>query len=138
LNPNLRIAGAELQEVQFSPDPSLPLRAMRAIVLILSMGSPYLQIARWSGRTFVRDGHHRAVGLLAHGVHVVPAVIIEARTWKELVGGAEAGALPYDALFGDRPPRLADFWDDTVAADSLHPAVRKVVRIRGEEFAVPR
>lgn len=138
LNPNLRIAGAEAQEVQVSPDPSIPPRSMRAIVVFLSMGSPYLQIAHWAGRYFVRDGHHRAVGLLAHGVHVVPAVLIEARSWKEVVGAAEIGALPYDLLFGPRPPLLTDFWDDTVAADSLQPAVRKVLRIRGEEFVVPR
>ena len=138
LNPNLRIAGADLQEIQLSADPSIPSRAMRAIVLVLSMGSPYLQIARWSGRTFVRDGYHRAAGLLAKGVHIVPAVIIEARSWKEVVGTAESGALPYDLLFGERPPRLADFWDESVAADGLQPAVRKVVRIRGEEFVVPR
>jgi hypothetical protein len=138
LNPNLRIVGADAQELQVSPDPSIPPRAMRAIVMVLSMGSPYLQIARWAGRTFVRDGHHRAVGLLARGVHIVPAVIIDARSWKEVVGDAEAGALPYDVLFGTRPPRLADFWDETLAADGLQPAVRKVIRIRGEEFVVPR
>lgn len=138
LNPNLRIAGADAQELQVSPDPSIPPRAMRAIVLFLSMGSPYLQIAYWAGRTFVRDGHHRAVGLLAQGTHIVPAVIIEARSWKEVVGTAEAGALPYDVLFGPRPPRLPDFWDETVAAEGLQPAVRKVVRIRGEEFVVLR
>jgi hypothetical protein len=97
-----------------------------------------MQVAHWSGRTFVRDGNHRAVGLLARGVHVVPAVVIEARSWKELVGSGEPGALPYDVLYGQRPPRLLDFLDESVAADALRPAVRKVVRIRGEEFVVPR
>ena len=53
---------------------------MRAIVVLLSMGSPYVQIAHWSGRYFVRDGHHRAVGLLARGIHVVPAILIKARS----------------------------------------------------------
>lgn len=138
LNPNLRIVGAEAQEIQVSPDPSIPPRAMRAIVVVLSMGAPYLQIAHWAGRYFVRDGHHRAVGLLARGTHIVPAVLIEARSWKELVGGAEAGALPYDVLFGSHPPLLTDFWDNGVATDCLQPAVRKVLRVRGEEFVVPR
>src|SRR2546425_3503314 len=110
---------------------------MRAIVLLISMGSPFLQIARWAGRTFVRDGNHRAVGLLAKGVRIAPAVIIEARSWKEVVGTAEAGALPYDVLFGDRPPRLIDFWDETVAADGLQPAVRKGVRIRARSSSFP-
>lgn len=38
--------------------------------------------------------------------------------------------------FSDHAPRLADFWDDTVAANALQPAVRKVVRIRAEQFVV--
>jgi hypothetical protein len=42
----------------------------------------------------------------------------------------------YETMFGPRPPRLIDFWDDEVASDIKQPAIRKVIRVRGEEFVV--
>jgi hypothetical protein len=42
----------------------------------------------------------------------------------------------HEIAFSDRAPKLSDFWDDSVSADILQSAVRKVVRLRAEEFAV--
>ena len=52
--------------------------------------------------------------------------------------GAEPMFGAYEVLYGDTPPFLSDFWNNDVATDISQPAVRKVVRIRGEEFVVPR
>lgn len=60
---------------------------------------------------------------------------IDAQAFEE-VGAQLPGAFSYEILYGDRPPRLTDFWDNAVARDVRQPAVRKVVRVRGEEFVV--
>jgi hypothetical protein len=98
------------------------------------MGNRYMQVAHYNGRTFLRDGYHRAAGLLRAGIFEVPCVYIEAREFGE-VGADPAMMLSYETLFGDRPPSVADFWDDTVAAEVEQPSIRRVVRITGEQFS---
>ncbi len=61
-------------------------------------------------------------------------VVIDAPSFQLITSGP--GLFDHEVAFGDRAPRLADFWDDSVSADALQPAVRKVVRIRAEAFVV--
>ncbi len=96
----------------------------------------YLQIVQYRGRSFVRDGYHRAAGLLRRGVFVAPCIFINAQSFDQV--GTPPGSFTYETLFGDRPPTLSDFWDDKVARSIQQVSVRKVVRVRGEEFVVPR
>jgi len=135
-NPNLRIAAGQLGEANVSPGPGMPTVKMQAVTLLVYMGTSYLQVVRYRGRSFIRDGYHRAAGLLGQGIYQVPCIFIEAESFDQV--GAGPGAFSYEILYGDRPPFLADFWDDEVASDATQVAVRKVVRIRGEEFVVPR
>ena len=68
------------------------------------------------------------------GVSRVPAIVFDAPSFQYI---APMPALfDHEVAFSDRAPRLADFWDDSVSADALQPAVRKVVHIRAEEFVV--
>jgi hypothetical protein len=55
---------------------------MQAFTFFVSMGASYIQVARYQGRSFLRDGYHRAVGLLRAGVSQVPAVVIDAPTFQ--------------------------------------------------------
>lgn len=135
-NPNLRIAAGQLSEADVSPGPGMPTVRMQAVTLLVNMGTSYLQVVRYRGRSFIRDGYHRAAGLLQLGINEVPCIFIEAESFDQV--GMVPGAFSYEVLFGDRPPFLADFWNDTVSAEVSQPAVRKVVRVRGEEFVVPR
>ena len=135
-NPNLRIAGGQISEAQVAPNPAAPTVRMHAVTLFVHMGTSYLQVATYKGRSFLRDGYHRAAGLIKRGIYVVPCIHIDAATFEQV--GLVPGALSYEVLYGDQPPLIADFWDPLVSADSLQPAVRKVIRIKGEEFVVPR
>ena len=47
-----------------------------------------------------------------------------------------ARSFDHEVAFSDRAPGLADFWDDSVSANALQPAVRKVVHLRAEEFVI--
>ncbi len=136
VNPNLRIAAGQLSDALVSPSPGLPPVKMQAITLLVFMGMSYLQVVQYRGRSFVRDGYHRAAGLLRRGVFVTPCIFIDAQSFDQV--GTPPGSFTYETLFGDRPPTLSDFWDDKVARSIQQVSVRKVVRVRGEEFVVPR
>jgi hypothetical protein len=122
-------------EALISPSPQVPPQKVQAFTLFVNMGASYVQVAQYQGRSFLRDGYHRAAGLLRAGISRVPAIVIDAPTFQFITLSAP-GLFDHEVAFSDRPPMLADFWDDSVAADALQPAVRKVVRIRAEQFVV--
>jgi hypothetical protein len=135
LNPNLRIAGNQVQQAQVAPQEGMQPISMLAVTFLVSMGTSYLQVASYNGREFLRDGYHRAAALIREGVFEVPCVYIEAGSFEE-IGANPSTMFSYEILFGDRPPLLTDFWDDLVAADTEQPSVRRAIRFRGEEFSV--
>lgn len=134
LNPNLRVVGSHVQETLLATTQDAPPQKMQAVTFFVNMGTSYLQVAHYRGRFFLRDGYHRALGLIHAGVKHVPAILIKAPTFQYVV--PTPGLFDHEVAFGERPPLLADFWDDSVAADGTQPAVRKVVRMRAEQFAV--
>ena len=137
-NPNLRIAAGQISEAQVAPGPGMPTVRMQAVTLLVFMGTSYLQVVRYRDRCFIRDGYHRAAGLLRAGIYEVPCIFIEAQSFEQVGPVQVPGTVSYEILYSQRPPFLTDFWNDEVAAEVSQPAVRKVVRIRGEEFVVPR
>lgn len=131
LNPNLRIASFELV------DAGQPTGLVKRIAgFTLSLGSSHIQVAEYRGRWMIRDGYHRLCGLIALGATVVPCIHIKARTFEE-TGAARPGFFGYEVLYSDRPPQLRDFLDDEQSLEVTTASVRKVVRIRAEEFVVP-
>jgi hypothetical protein len=91
----------------------------------------YLQVAQFQGRLVLRDGYHRALGLLAAGIRVVPGFVCTVTAIEQLT---VAGALPQDAFMGARPPVLADYLAEDVAADVQLPVSQKMVLIQGMEI----
>jgi hypothetical protein len=131
LNPNLRIASFEVVET-----PVLQGLTKRIIGFSMSLGSSHIQITEYRGRWMIRDGYHRLFGLMARGAKTVPCVLIRARSFEE-TGAGRPGFFGFELLYADRPPLLSDFHDDDYSVEVTTPAVRKVVRIRAEEFVVP-
>ncbi len=89
----------------------------------------------WHGDRYVlRDGYHRALGLLRAGVTRAPAFV-----WHS--GPVEpplpAGLLPASAYMGERPPTLRDYLDETVSAEGAVPLLRKVITISVSEGFIP-
>ena len=95
-------------------------------------GSPFLEVAEYNGRWFLRDGYHRAYALLAAEIFRVPAVVIRARTLDEL-GAVHPWFFDEKALFSERPPQLIDFHDHNLAVSYKRPTQEKVIRISIEE-----
>jgi hypothetical protein len=131
LNPNLRIASFEVVET-----PVLQGLTKRIVGFSMSLGSSHIQIIEYRGRWMIRDGYHRLFGLMARGAKTVPGVLIRARSFEE-TGAGRPGFFGFELLYSDRPPLLSDFHDDNYSVEVTTPAVRKVVRIRAEEFVVP-
>ena len=104
--------------------------------LVLYGGSPFFEVGELRGRWFLRDGYHRAYRLLQAGVHRIPAVIIHARTIKEL-GATEPWFFGEAQLFSECPPQVTDFLDDALVLRYKRVALRKFIRIRIEESLQP-
>jgi hypothetical protein len=137
LNSNLRIVGGQLGDAHLSPGPGLPASVrVQAVTLFVSLGTSYLQVVHYRDRYFLRDGYHRAARLILNGITIVPCIYIEVKNFEEMQ--VPSGGFSYEVLFGERPPTLTDFWDESVSIEISQLAIRKVIRVRGEEFAVPR
>jgi hypothetical protein len=97
----------------------------------VELATSYLQVAKLAGRYFLRDGYHRAYGLLSSGITVVPGFVQEFQTIEEV--GMPAGLLPQNAYLGERPALLTDYVNDAVSIEVEIPVSQKVVLIQALE-----
>jgi len=124
-NPNLRIAG------NVGPLPVSP--GGVALGFAVLAGPSFMQVGRYNGRHFLRDGYHRAFGLLSQGITIAPAFVRDIARFEELVPDPRA-MLPQDSYQGQRPPVLTDYLDDAVSAAVQLPAIHKMIVIQGLEL----
>jgi hypothetical protein len=126
-NPNLRIVGHVGSEVATASG------KFPCFGFLFSVSPSFMQVAEYQGRLLLRDGYHRAIGLLASGVTTVPVFHRSFASIGELV---PPGMLPQEAFLGDRPPLLPDYLDDSVSALVQMPALLKTVVIHGLETVI--
>jgi hypothetical protein len=116
-NPNLQIRFSAS-----SAEPALQLHA----------GSPFLEVAEYQNRWFLRDGYHRAYNLLRSDVNHVPAVVIYASSLTEL-GPTHPWFFSNDVLFGPRPPRVTDFIEADLIVEYSRPRLYKTFQVTIDE-----
>jgi hypothetical protein len=121
-NPNLRITGQFGGELQ---------PGTIGFGFTVGVLPSFLQVARHHGRYVLRDGYHRAFGLLARGITEAPAFV---RDFGVGQLGISEGLFPTDVYLSERPPFLSDFLEDDVSADVAVPAVQKMVVVHGLEL----
>jgi hypothetical protein len=134
-----RITGRNASGITIeSANPNLQFRAGQSIEapVVLHGGSPFLEVAEYRGRWFLRDGYHRAYRLLRSGITLMPSVIVHAGTLAEL-GPVQPWFFDEDALFGVRPPLVSDFLNDELTMTYTRPLLRKVLRVTMEETVEP-
>ena len=124
-NPNLRIIG------NIGPLPVSPVGTALGFGLVAAPS--FMQVGCYHGRHYLRDGYHRAFGLLSRGITIVPAFVRDISVFEELVPDPRT-MLPQDRYLGERPPVLADYLDDKVSAAVQLPAVRKMVVVQALEL----
>jgi hypothetical protein len=123
-NPNLKVLGHFAAAVG---DP-----AVQGFGFAVSVTPSFMQAARYQGRYFLRDGYHRAFGLLAMGVTWAPVFLRDFDSIQQLV---PPGMLPQEAFLGERPPTLRDYADTEVSAEIQVPASQKVVVVQALELS---
>jgi len=134
-NCNFRIGSPLIVDLEVSASPGQPPRKEKHIGFTVGFGAPFVQVVECNGRWLLRDGYHRCYGLLKRSICKIPCVFTKVRDFAE-TGAAAPGFFPYEILFGDRPPFLTDFLDDSVSETTKRAAQQKVVRIAASEFAV--
>jgi hypothetical protein len=126
-----------------SPDPNLQVatnldsqlpNGLPAFGFAVTVANSSVQVVRFQNRYLLRDGYHRAFGLLRRGITHVPAFIRDFDTAENL---APAGMLPHSAWLGDRPPLLRDYHDDLVSESVSLPAQRRMIVIQALELSSP-
>lgn len=124
-NPNLRIIGPF-----GAPVPDQP--GATALGFAVRVMPSFMQVIRFRDRYILRDGYHRALGLLDQSITHVP---VFTRTMESIEHIAPPpGMLPQDAYLGERPPLLRDYRDDSVARDVRLLAVQRMIVIQGNEL----
>jgi len=92
-----------------------------------------MQVASYNRRYLLRDGYHRAYGLLKRGITRAPVFVRDFERFEDL--RLPAGMLPQDAYLGTRPPILSDYLDDAVSANGAVLVTQKIVLIQALEVA---
>lgn len=121
-NPNLRIIG------HFAG----PIEGKTACGFFIEVTPSFVQVVAHRGRILLRDGYHRSLGLLARGFTHVPVLYREFGEYDNL--GLGPGMLPEQSYLGTRPPLLADYLRDDVAAEIYLPASQKMIVVQGMEM----
>jgi hypothetical protein len=124
---NLRVVGAFSEPAEDGPPGTI------TVGFQLRVTTSFVQVASTHGRYFLLDGYERCLGLVQRGVRYVPALVKDDMPLAELI---PAGMLPPEALIGDRPPVLPDYWDAGVSCAVRLPVARKIVVIRASELSV--
>jgi hypothetical protein len=75
--------------------------------------SPYMEVAYYRGRWFLRDGYHRSFRLLNQSVYLVPCIVVYAESLAEM-GAVGTRFFSLDALFSEHPPMVTDFLDEEI------------------------
>jgi hypothetical protein len=134
-NPNLRVGLPVMADVQVSSNPGQPAKTEKFLGFPLHFGWPFLMVAEHNGRLILCDGYHRSYALLRRSVHNVPCVFMRTADFSE-TGGARPGLIPYETLFGDRPPMVSDFLDESIAKAVTREAELNFIRVTAAQFVV--
>jgi hypothetical protein len=123
---NLRILGAG----QLGIDPAQHFIAGIAF----GPSSNLVQVIQFEGRTYLRNGFHRAFGLARSGATHIPCVFLEAADFAQV--GVQGGSLTFgrELLASDNPPTLAHLTPDRAYAVALR-TITKIITVSWSEYA---
>jgi hypothetical protein len=114
-NPNLRVVGSGVGQAEVNTVEGLPPINALAIQYFIALSPSFMQVVHFNAHWFLRDAII-APALLRVGITICPCLMVEAKDLSQLA--IPAGGVPFDILFGKRPPMLTDFWDDqSIRAD---------------------
>lgn len=100
------------------------------------VSSPLIQVVRFNGRCYIKNGYHRAYGLRLAGASHVPCVFLEATEFGQV--GAPGGGATFerDLLESANPPTLEHFTQGRAYPLTLRRMTR-VIHVTWSEYAFP-
>ncbi|SRR5216683_3431279 len=138
VSPKLQLAGLQLAGLG---GPEVTLGGQRVeqpgVLFVIGTQPNYVQVARYKNRHFLKNGYHRAYGALLSNRKHIPAVVSEFEDFAG-VGAVNPAFFPRDLLMSDAPPLLPDFLHEGIAVDVRLKSMRKIIRVRVDEFLAPR
>ncbi len=138
VSPKLQFAG--LQITGFGgPEITYGGQQVKQVGVLLLIGTQpnYVQVVGYNGRYFLKNGYHRAYAALLSNRKQIPAVVSESEDFAG-TGALNTGFFSRELLLGDAPPLVTDFLNDRIAVDVKLKPMRKVIRVRADDFLVPR
>lgn len=122
ISPSLEVVG-----LRYSQQPE------SGMVLVSFMISPppnLVAVTHHDGRYFLLNGHHRVYRLMQAGFTQVPCMVRDGAPYGQ-------GFFTAEVLTAPRPPLFCDFADPTLGITVPFRALKRVVRIRPDEYFVP-
>lgn len=100
------------------------------------IGTPQMILAsRVKGRLYLRNGMHRAYLLASVGIQQIPVIIVDEAALSPVMTIYPAFNL--EILEAERPPVIADMFDENLIAKVQMLRTKKVARIRVDEMMLP-
>jgi len=125
VNPSLQVVGLNWgQQAAMGPF---------AVTFFISAGPNVMQVSRYRGRYFLSNGYHRAFRLLKAGFTHIPCALRNASDFAQ-TGALAPGFFSESILMSPRPPLFTDFDDDELGVNVPVHGVKKMIRIRPDEF----
>ncbi len=89
--------------------------------------SNLVQIVRYNGRCYLKNGYHRAFQLGRLRIKHIPCLFLEASKWED-IGAVGPRVFPRELLESNNPPTLGHFLQQRAYEVTL-PTFRRVIRI---------
>lgn len=94
--------------------------------------SPYMEVASYCGRWFLRDGYHRSFRLLNEGVHMIPCVVVYAESLAQM-GAVGNRFFSQEILFSKQPPMVTDFLGEETTVRYRRALPEQIVPITNQQ-----
>lgn len=105
------------------PDPQQKLLGF--LGLFVGIGSPLVQVAKFEGRYYLKNGYHRVYALRKAGAVYIPCILLDAKSEAD-IGLTEPGYLPMSVLKSNNPPTIGHFTNDRAYPMSLKKTKREI------------
>lgn len=125
INPSLQVVGYNWGQ----QDPQGPF----VVSFFIHPGPNVVQVSRYRGRYFLSNGYHRTYRLMKAGFTHIPCLVKSANNLAE-TGALAPGFFSESVLMSPRPPLFTDFGNEVLGITVPVHAMKKVVRIRPDEY----
>lgn len=98
--------------------------------------APWVHVARYDGRIYLRNGYHRVYGARLAGATHVPCIVVDAPTWEWVGAAGQGRTFDRVLLDGPNPPTMRHYSPRRAWRVALR-EVTRLVQVTWREFFLP-